>query len=289
MILKIKNADGEWVGVPALKGEKGDPGIGAVMDSEFSSTSENGVQNKVIKSALDGKADVDDIVSLGETSTTAYRGDRGKTAYTHSQTSHAPSNAQANVIETVKVNGTALTPSSKAVDVTVPTNTSIVDLVYPVGSIYMSVNSTSPAVLFGGNWEALEDRFLLGASSNHVAGEMDGAETVTLTAEQSGVPSHTHGMSHTHSHSHNLESNRKAPAIAGSNTWSSSKVKVGTDSSRYYISRADGDSLYGVTGTDTDATASSKSATDSNSSANASESHNNMPPYLSVYMWKRIA
>lgn len=45
-------------------------------------------------------------------------------AYTHSQAAHAPSNAQANVIETVKVNGSALTPSSKAVDINVPTKTS---------------------------------------------------------------------------------------------------------------------------------------------------------------------
>lgn len=45
-------------------------------------------------------------------------------AYTHSTQAHAPSNAQANVIETVKVNGTALTPTSKAVDVTVPTKVS---------------------------------------------------------------------------------------------------------------------------------------------------------------------
>ncbi len=45
-------------------------------------------------------------------------------AYTHSQSAHAPSNAQANVIETVKVNGTALTPSSKAVNVTIPTKVS---------------------------------------------------------------------------------------------------------------------------------------------------------------------
>ena len=41
-------------------------------------------------------------------------------AKTHADSPHAPSNAQANVIETVKVNGTALTPSSKAVNITVP-------------------------------------------------------------------------------------------------------------------------------------------------------------------------
>ena len=41
-------------------------------------------------------------------------------AKTHADSAHAPSNAQANVIETIKVNGTALTPSSKAVNITVP-------------------------------------------------------------------------------------------------------------------------------------------------------------------------
>lgn len=45
-------------------------------------------------------------------------------AYTHSQAAHAPSGAQVNVIESVKVNGTALSVSSKAVNVTVPTKTS---------------------------------------------------------------------------------------------------------------------------------------------------------------------
>ena len=46
------------------------------------------------------------------------------TAYTHSQATHAPSNAQANVIESIKVNGTAQTITSKAVNITVPTKAS---------------------------------------------------------------------------------------------------------------------------------------------------------------------
>lgn len=45
-------------------------------------------------------------------------------AYDHSESNHAPANAQANVIETIKVNGSALTPSSKAVNITVPTKVS---------------------------------------------------------------------------------------------------------------------------------------------------------------------
>lgn len=39
---------------------------------------------------------ISETLALGETSSTAYRGDRGKIAYDHSQTAHAPSNAQAN-------------------------------------------------------------------------------------------------------------------------------------------------------------------------------------------------
>ena len=66
---------------------------------------------------------ISETLALGETSSTAYRGDRGAVAYTHSQSAHAPSNAQANVIETIKVNGTALTPSSKAVNITTTTYT----------------------------------------------------------------------------------------------------------------------------------------------------------------------
>jgi len=60
-------------------------------------------------------------LALGETSSTAYRGDRGKIAYDHSQTQHAPVSAQENVIETIKTNGTTLTPdANKAVDIVIP-------------------------------------------------------------------------------------------------------------------------------------------------------------------------
>ena len=45
---------------------------------------------------------------------------------------------------------------------------------YPVGAVYISVNSTSPASLFGGTWEQLQDRFLLGAGSTYSAGSKGG-------------------------------------------------------------------------------------------------------------------
>lgn len=68
-------------------------------------------------------------VALGETSSTAYRGDRGKIAYEHSQKAHAPSNAERNVIVGIQKNGTDITPNSstRKVNITVPTK--ITDLV----------------------------------------------------------------------------------------------------------------------------------------------------------------
>lgn len=64
--------------------------------------------------------------------------------------------------------------------------TGIANLIYPVGSIYITLNDTSPALLFGGTWEKIEDRFLLASGSNS-AGETGGAESYNLSVE-----SHTH-------------------------------------------------------------------------------------------------
>lgn len=117
--------------------------------------------------------------------------------------------------------------------------TDILNLVYPVGSIYMSVNSTSPATLFGGTWTQIKDTFLLAAGTNHAAASTGGAETVTLSTSNlpshnhsvgahahglnshtHSVPAHAHGLnSHTHtgpSHSHGLNSHTHSiPALSG--------------------------------------------------------------------------
>ena len=60
-------------------------------------------------------------LALGETSSTAYRGDRGKTAYDHSQAAHAPSNAERNIIVGVQKNGEDVAPDgSRKVNIEVP-------------------------------------------------------------------------------------------------------------------------------------------------------------------------
>lgn len=66
----------------------------------------------------------------------------------------------------------------------------LLDAFYPVGSIYQSVNSTSPATLFGGTWERIEDKFLLAAGGTYAAGSTGGEASVSLTAAQNGP--HTH-------------------------------------------------------------------------------------------------
>lgn len=57
----------------------------------------------------------------------------------------------------------------------------MLEVVYPVGSIYMSTSETSPAVLFGGVWERIEGSFLLASNTAHPAGSTGGAATHELT------------------------------------------------------------------------------------------------------------
>ena len=74
---------------------------------------------------------------LGETETTAYRGDRGKTAYDHSQSVHAPVNAQENVIESISVNGSQQQITNKNVDISIPTGGGV-----GTGNVYLSATDS---------------------------------------------------------------------------------------------------------------------------------------------------
>lgn len=98
---------------------------------------------------------------------------------------------------------------------------SVFNAIYPVGSIYTSTDSTSPASRFGGTWERIQDRFLLTAGSTYAAGNTGGSATHTLTvaelpAHAHSVGAHSHGLnSHTHSvgaHSHGLNSHTHSMA-----------------------------------------------------------------------------
>ena len=57
----------------------------------------------------------------------------------------------------------------------------LVDYIYPIGAVYISVTAVNPAVLFGGTWEQIEDTFLLSAGSTYTGGNTGGSATVTLS------------------------------------------------------------------------------------------------------------
>ena len=57
----------------------------------------------------------------------------------------------------------------------------ILNMIYPVGSIYLSVNNVDTSTLFGGSWERIEGKFLLASSSTHAIGTTGGEESHSLT------------------------------------------------------------------------------------------------------------
>lgn len=98
--------------------------------------------------------------------------------------------------------------------------------VYPVGSIYISANSTNPGTLFGGTWTALDQgRVLIGANSTYAAGTTGGEFTHTITTDE--MPSHAHSGStgyesanHTHSGSTGWQSADHVHGFSGTTSYS---------------------------------------------------------------------
>ena len=128
--------------------------------------------------------------------------------------------------------------------------------IYPIGSIYISANSTSPAELFGGTWEQIKDRFLLAAGDTYAAGSTGGESSHTLTVDE--MPSHAHNFD---------------DYISG---YPDTSNRIGRDKfTMPLINILDPDDTVGA-GQYTNAAGNSKP-------------HNNMPPYLAVYMWQRTA
>ncbi len=121
--------------------------------------------------------------------------------------------------------------------------------IYPVGSLYLSINSTNPSIYFGGTWERFANgRVLLGVNEFDSDGDLSAAELTggekehTLTVEE--MPSHTHGLSY-----------------SSQNRGNGSLGRPSGSSGSAYISESIGGSL----------------------------PHNNLMPYATCYIWKRIA
>lgn len=157
----------------------------------------------------------------------------------------------------------------------------LLDKTYPIGSIYMSVNSTSPSTLFGGTWQQLEDTFLFATSGTADTGYQatGGEETHTLTENE--MPSHTHTQN---AHSHGTGNSTNKYFI----TSSVNTVYI-TDNQKSQTNGSNGYNIYTSTHGSLGKYTATQSVTATNQNKGGGQAHNNMPPYMKVYMWKRTA
>lgn len=127
---------------------------------------------------------------------------------------------------------------------------------YPVGSIYQTTSSTfNPQTAWGGTWERIKDRFLLAAGDTYTGGSTGGEATHKLTVQE--MPNHAHTM--------------YVNNDGSSSSWS--------PASGTYLVKPD---------CVTTSTKNNGGALAQNG-AGLGQAHNNMPPYLAVYIWKRTA
>lgn len=191
----------------------------------------------------------------------------------------------------------------------------IIDVVYPVGSIYITKDSTNPGTTWPGTtWtREAEGRCIIGLGTGYpTAGDTGGSSTVTLTINQ--IPGHTHrGPSHTHStpnhthswngttswngdHAHNVlgypltggGSYRLTGGVSGAANgaeWTTgNNILLGLATSsgghNHTISGTTSSNNGGYTGA---------SGTGNTGSAGGGASHNNMQPYIVMYIWRRTA
>ena len=166
----------------------------------------------------------------------------------------------------------------------------------PVGHIYMSVDSTSPATLFGGGWSQLTNRFLVGAGGSYAVNTTGGGTSTSYTPAgtvanhtltESEIPAHTHG----------------SKSLSGS--WQNGNARFPGTSSVSGIVTNIKKSINGywseTGGTDTNTVGFNIDAThEHNSFGGSNPQHNHgftgtaatistMPPYLAVYMWQRTS
>ena len=168
------------------------------------------------------------------------------------------------------------------------TKADLLDMIYPVGSIYMSVNSSNPGSLFGGTWEKMPaGRVLIpeGESdwgTEYEAGSTGGEATHTLTVDE--MPAHAHDFA-----ANTLKYSQLAEVAYQSSSGAASSSTVPANGWSGWVWTGDHTDGGGAgmnryrnaqTSASTGGTIGSKGST---------QSHNNMPPFIPVYIWKRVS
>ena len=152
----------------------------------------------------------------------------------------------------------------------------LIDQIYPVGSIYVSMNSTNPSELFEGTtWEQITDRFLYCANSSKETG---GSSTITTA----NLPAHTHTFTGTKSES----VVDVAPGVGGYN------VLTNTTAGALNVSARSGTSAsYGISfASDSEKNDTlTFNYTPSGTISSTGSGEEFLPPYITVYAWYRTA
>ncbi len=193
---------------------------------------------------------------------------------------------------------------------------------YPIGSVYISFNSADPSTLFGGTWQRLKDTFLLVNGDSYAPNTTGGSATKTIAV--SNMPSHNHSVNSSGSHTHTATT-----STAGSHTHGGGSLNVtgtfGTGGNTPMLFRGDTSGVFSNVGTNgnkygdantsndrtskiqlstankwSGATASAGSHSHTVNLSGGSHTHttnntggsvplNIMPPYTTVYAWRRTA
>lgn len=144
-------------------------------------------------------------------------------------------------------------------------NGAYIDKIYPVGSIYMSVNNISPQSFIGGTWERIKDRFLLSAGDAYAAGA------------EGGSKNHKHGASGLYA----AISPKRNDGNGEFLTLRSISAPNNDENAR--------NRLFKGAITYEDISSNVLGSGNGTAVGGSTDSASNMPPYLAVYMWKRTA
>ena len=195
-----------------------------------------------------------------------------------------------NSVTADKLSDNSVTADKLGEDVTAVIN-NVLDKAWPVGAIYTSTVPTNPNTLFGfGMWEYIEQgRVLLSQGSSYAAGSTGGEALHTLTTDE--IPSHNHasttssegGHTHTGTTSSNGNHSHTIPLSNGANGSGARYPNYSSDLMGPITTSTTGAHNHTFT-TSSDGT---HTHTISISNTGGGSAHNNMQPYLSVYMWKR--
>lgn len=168
----------------------------------------------------------------------------------------------------------------------------ILNTVYPVGSLYTSFNSTSPANIVGGTWVQIQNCFLMAAGSSYAIGTSGGSATHTHTsaAHTHTTAGHALTVNEMPSHKHGVSS-----YVSGWEGWS--KGNIGAyflHYSAFENSDATTRNVYrGSSGnyqvTNTGGGASHSHGNTGSTTPGATGASSSLPPYKTIYMWQRTA